>query len=72
MLQHNLPEVLFHDRTGHGGEADWSVVPRVLLITLFKNGCDVTSFTLKTGCIDAKQHSEGHPRGQAKLPLHKA
>ena len=28
----------------HRGEADWLVVPRVLLFILLKNGCDVSLF----------------------------
>lgn len=42
MLQYNYHEDLFHDLTGHGCEAYWSVVPRVPLI---KNGCDISSVT---------------------------
>ena len=41
---HIFQRDLFHDLTGHRGEADWSVVPRVLLFTLFKNRCNVSIF----------------------------
>lgn len=44
MPWHVFQENLFHDLTGHWGEADWPVVCRVLLFKLFKNGCDVSLF----------------------------
>lgn len=43
MLQCNFHEDLFCDLTGHGGQPDWSVLPRVLLITLLK--ADVISLS---------------------------
>lgn len=33
---------MLHDLTEHGDEADWRVFPRILLFTLFKNGCEVS------------------------------
>ena len=37
MLQHNFQKELFHNLTGHW-EADWSIILRILIIALFKNG----------------------------------
>ena len=48
MLRNNFQEDLFHDLTRHRCEADWSVGPRVLLITFFKNECDIV-FSPVTG-----------------------
>ena len=49
MFRHVFQEDLFHDLTGQGGEADWLVVPRVFLFTLFKNGRDVSLFPVTGG-----------------------
>lgn len=40
-LQYNFHEDLFCDLIGHGGEAVWSVLPRILLMCFFKT--DVVS-----------------------------
>jgi len=48
VLQHIFQEDLCHALTIHGGEADWSVVPRALLFTLSENGYD-PSLSLVTG-----------------------
>lgn len=39
----HIHEDQFCDLIGHGGQPDWSVLPRVLLITLFK--ADVMSLS---------------------------
>lgn len=42
MFQHVFQGSLFHDLTRHWGEAAQSVVPRVPLLTIFRNGCNVS------------------------------
>lgn len=44
MFWHVFQKNLLHELTRHRGEADQLVVPRVLLIIVFKNECDVSIF----------------------------
>jgi len=63
--QYIFQEDVFYDLRRHRGEADWSVVPTIVLTTLLKKGWDIPLFQSVGTCYDFHDFSNVLERGLA-------